>query len=64
MPVSTAEPFHIWLDPKNADLVNEVDFLAVHILPFWNGVPADQAVDQVMVALQRDPEGLSQTSAS
>jgi exo-beta-1,3-glucanase (GH17 family)/cellulose synthase/poly-beta-1,6-N-acetylglucosamine synthase-like glycosyltransferase len=49
VPVSTAEPFHVWLDPKNADLVNEVDFLAVHILPFWNGVPADQAVDQVMV---------------
>lgn len=49
LPVSTAEPFHVWLDPKNADLVNEVDFLAVHILPFWNGVPADQAVDQVMV---------------
>jgi exo-beta-1,3-glucanase (GH17 family)/cellulose synthase/poly-beta-1,6-N-acetylglucosamine synthase-like glycosyltransferase len=49
LPVSTAEPFHVWLDPKNADLVREVDFLAVHILPFWNGVPADQAVDQVMV---------------
>ncbi len=49
LPVSTAEPFHVWLDPKNADLVNEVDFLAVHILPFWNGVPADKAVDQVMV---------------
>jgi exo-beta-1,3-glucanase (GH17 family)/cellulose synthase/poly-beta-1,6-N-acetylglucosamine synthase-like glycosyltransferase len=49
LPVSTAEPFHVWLDPKNADLVNEVDFLAVHILPFWNGVPAEQAVNQVMV---------------
>ncbi len=49
LPVSTAEPFHVWLDPKNADLVDEVDFLAVHILPFWNGVPADKAVDQVMV---------------
>jgi exo-beta-1,3-glucanase (GH17 family)/cellulose synthase/poly-beta-1,6-N-acetylglucosamine synthase-like glycosyltransferase len=49
LPVSTAEPFHVWLDPKNADLVNEVDFIAVHILPFWNGVPADKAVDQVMV---------------
>ncbi|HVM85845.1 MAG TPA: glycosyltransferase family 2 protein [Candidatus Binatia bacterium] len=48
LPVSTAEPFHIWLDPKNADLANEVDFIAVHILPFWNGVPADKAVDQVV----------------
>ena len=41
LPVSTAEPFHIWLDPKYAELANSVDFIAVHILPFWNGVPAD-----------------------
>jgi cellulose synthase/poly-beta-1,6-N-acetylglucosamine synthase-like glycosyltransferase/exo-beta-1,3-glucanase (GH17 family) len=48
LPVSTAEPFHIWLDPKYAQLASEVDFIAVHILPFWNGVPADKAVDQVL----------------
>jgi len=48
LPVSTAEPFHIWLDPKNADLVDAVDFIAVHILPFWNGVPADKAVQQTI----------------
>jgi cellulose synthase/poly-beta-1,6-N-acetylglucosamine synthase-like glycosyltransferase/exo-beta-1,3-glucanase (GH17 family) len=49
LPVSTAEPFHIWLDPKYRELADSVDFLAVHILPFWNGVPVDKAVDQVMV---------------
>jgi cellulose synthase/poly-beta-1,6-N-acetylglucosamine synthase-like glycosyltransferase/exo-beta-1,3-glucanase (GH17 family) len=48
VPVSTAEPFHIWLDPKYARLASEVDFIAVHILPFWNGVSVDKAVDQVM----------------
>ncbi|HEY4163470.1 MAG TPA: glycosyltransferase, partial [Dongiaceae bacterium] len=48
LPVSTAEPFHIWLDPKYARLASEVDFIAVHILPFWNGVSVDKAVDQVM----------------
>jgi cellulose synthase/poly-beta-1,6-N-acetylglucosamine synthase-like glycosyltransferase/exo-beta-1,3-glucanase (GH17 family) len=48
VPVSTAEPFHIWLDPKYAQLASEVDFIAVHILPFWNGVSVDKAVDQVL----------------
>jgi cellulose synthase/poly-beta-1,6-N-acetylglucosamine synthase-like glycosyltransferase/exo-beta-1,3-glucanase (GH17 family) len=48
VPVSTAEPFHIWLDPKYAELADTVDFIAVHILPFWNGVPVDKAVDQVL----------------
>jgi cellulose synthase/poly-beta-1,6-N-acetylglucosamine synthase-like glycosyltransferase/exo-beta-1,3-glucanase (GH17 family) len=48
LPVSTAEPFHIWLDPKYARLAAEVDFIAVHILPFWNGVSVDKAVDQVL----------------
>jgi exo-beta-1,3-glucanase (GH17 family)/cellulose synthase/poly-beta-1,6-N-acetylglucosamine synthase-like glycosyltransferase len=48
LPVSTAEPFHIWLNPKYAKLASEVDFIAVHILPFWNGVSVDKAVDQVL----------------
>jgi cellulose synthase/poly-beta-1,6-N-acetylglucosamine synthase-like glycosyltransferase/exo-beta-1,3-glucanase (GH17 family) len=48
VPVSTAEPFHIWLDPKYAKLASEVDFIAVHILPFWNGVSVDKSVDQVL----------------
>jgi cellulose synthase/poly-beta-1,6-N-acetylglucosamine synthase-like glycosyltransferase/exo-beta-1,3-glucanase (GH17 family) len=40
VPVSTAEPFHVWLDEDGqygiADLVKEVDFIAVHILPYWD----------------------------
>ncbi|MCC6469587.1 MAG: glycosyltransferase [Alphaproteobacteria bacterium] len=35
VPVSTAEPWHVWLD--NPDLAHAVDFLAVHILPYWEG---------------------------
>ncbi|MCW5748554.1 MAG: glycosyltransferase, partial [Alphaproteobacteria bacterium] len=34
VPVSTAEPWHIWLD--NPELAREVDFIAVHILPYWD----------------------------
>src|SRR5690606_8057751 len=44
-PVSTAEPWHIWL--SNPQLADHVDFLAVHLLPYWEGVPASAAVDYV-----------------
>ncbi len=34
VPVSTAEPWHVWLD--HPELVREVDYIAVHILPYWD----------------------------
>ncbi|MGH8497452.1 MAG: glycosyltransferase, partial [Methylococcales bacterium] len=43
--VSTAEPWHIWI--KHPELVKEVDFIAAHILPYWEGIPVEQAVDYV-----------------
>lgn len=43
IPVSTAEPWHIWL--KYPRLAEHVDYIAVHLLPYWEGVPIDQAVD-------------------
>jgi len=49
-PVSTAEPWHVWL--KNPELVNHVDYLAVHMLPYWEGVSVDVAVDYVMERLK------------
>ena len=48
VPVSTAEPWHVWL--AQPWLADEVDFITVHLLPYWEGVPADKAVDY---ALQR-----------
>ncbi|WP_374314398.1 glycosyltransferase, partial [Dongia sp.] len=42
LPVSTAEPFDIWLN--NPELVAETDYIAIHILPFWNGINIDQAL--------------------
>lgn len=42
VPVSTGEIWYTWL--QNPQLVNAVDFLAVHILPYWEGVPANEAV--------------------
>jgi exo-beta-1,3-glucanase (GH17 family)/cellulose synthase/poly-beta-1,6-N-acetylglucosamine synthase-like glycosyltransferase len=41
-PVSTAEPWHVWI--RHPELAQEVDFIAAHILPYWEGVPADQAL--------------------
>ncbi len=42
-PVSTSETWDVWL--KNPDLVDEVDFIAMHILPYWEGIAAEDAVD-------------------
>jgi exo-beta-1,3-glucanase (GH17 family)/cellulose synthase/poly-beta-1,6-N-acetylglucosamine synthase-like glycosyltransferase len=46
MPVSTAEPWHIWL--KYPQLVEHVDFIGTHMLPYWEGVPMEAAVDYVV----------------
>jgi exo-beta-1,3-glucanase (GH17 family)/cellulose synthase/poly-beta-1,6-N-acetylglucosamine synthase-like glycosyltransferase len=43
IPVGTAEPWHVWL--KYPQLAEHVDFIAIHLLPYWEGVPIDQAVD-------------------
>ncbi|MDP9440691.1 MAG: glycoside hydrolase, partial [Actinomycetota bacterium] len=42
VPVATAETWHTWtLQPE---LARTVDFLMVHILPYWEGVPREAAV--------------------
>jgi exo-beta-1,3-glucanase (GH17 family)/cellulose synthase/poly-beta-1,6-N-acetylglucosamine synthase-like glycosyltransferase len=45
-PVSTSEPWHVWL--AHPELAREVDYLAVHILPFWEGISAEDSVDFVL----------------
>ncbi len=44
-PVSTSETWAEWL--KHPKLVDEVDFIAVHVLPYWEGISADDAVDYI-----------------
>ena len=51
VPVSTAEPWHVWL--KQPDLADHVDFITVHLLPYWEGLPVEAALDY---ALQRYAE--------
>lgn len=44
-PVSTSETWDIWI--AHPELANEVDFIATHILPYWEGIPIEDALDYV-----------------
>ncbi len=41
VPVSTSEQWHIWVDFP--ELAGHVDFIAAHILPFWENLPMIKA---------------------
>jgi exo-beta-1,3-glucanase (GH17 family)/cellulose synthase/poly-beta-1,6-N-acetylglucosamine synthase-like glycosyltransferase len=43
--VSTAEPWYLWM--RYPELVEHVDFITVHLLPYWEGVDVERAVDYV-----------------
>lgn len=45
IPVTTSEQWHIW--DKYPELANHTDLVAAHILPYWEEVPANQAIDFV-----------------
>ncbi len=53
-PVSTAETWDVWL--KNPELADHVDFIAAHVLPYWEGIDVELAVEYVneRVALLRE----------
>ena len=40
--VSTAEPWHVWL--AQPQLAQHVDFIAIHVLPYWEKTSIDVAV--------------------
>lgn len=42
LPVTTAEPWHIWVD--NPNLAACVDYLLIHIHPYWECQPIENAV--------------------
>jgi glucan 1,3-beta-glucosidase len=53
VPVTYADVWEYWL--RNASLAEAVDFVTVHILPYWEDlpVPADRAAEHVENILQR-----------
>jgi exo-beta-1,3-glucanase (GH17 family)/cellulose synthase/poly-beta-1,6-N-acetylglucosamine synthase-like glycosyltransferase len=50
-PVGTAETWNTWL--QNPKLAEHVDFIAVHLLPYWEGVRVEDAVAFCVAALKR-----------
>ena len=50
-PVGTAEPWHVWL--QHPELAEHVDFIGIHLLPYWEGVDVEVAVDYVFSCLSR-----------
>ena len=47
VPVSTGEIWHVWIE--HPELVSAVDYIAAHILPYWEGFSGKQAVDQAVI---------------
>jgi len=50
-PVGTAETWHTWL--AYPELAAHVDFIGVHLLPYWEGVDVEHAVDYSLAQLKR-----------
>src|SRR5690606_30238681 len=50
-PVSTAEPWHVWL--RYPQLADNVDFLTVHMLPYWEGIHVDASVDYIVDKMEQ-----------
>ena len=58
VPVTTAEPWHIW--KKHPELVQHVDVVGAHLLPFWEKIPATASVDFVLEKANELKEQFSQ----
>src|SRR5215475_1778795 len=46
VPVTTGEIWNIWRD--NPELASNVDFIAAHVLPYWENFSHGQAIDQAV----------------
>ena len=49
VPLSTAEPWHVWL--AHPELAASVDYITIHLLPYWEGLPVDDALRFTMEKL-------------
>jgi exo-beta-1,3-glucanase (GH17 family)/glycosyltransferase involved in cell wall biosynthesis len=47
LPVTTGEIWNVWME--HPELVSAVDYIAAHILPYWEGFSEQQAVDQAIL---------------
>lgn len=51
VPVTTGEIWHVWIE--HPELASAVDFIAAHILPYWEGFSEKVAVDQAVTIYNR-----------
>jgi exo-beta-1,3-glucanase (GH17 family)/cellulose synthase/poly-beta-1,6-N-acetylglucosamine synthase-like glycosyltransferase len=51
VPVTTGEIWNLWID--HPELASSVDFIAAHILPYWEGFSDQQAVEQALIIYQK-----------
>src|SRR5881394_2432704 len=47
VPVTTGEIWSVWVE--HPELASAVDFIAAHILPYWEGFSEEQTVDQAIL---------------
>lgn len=46
VPISTAEPWHVWV--KHPELVAEVDYITIHVLPYWEKVSVEKSIQWII----------------
>jgi exo-beta-1,3-glucanase (GH17 family)/cellulose synthase/poly-beta-1,6-N-acetylglucosamine synthase-like glycosyltransferase len=51
VPVTTAEVPNVWLEYPQ--LASSVDYIAVHVLPYWEGLPGSAAVDDALAVYEK-----------
>ena len=51
VPVTTGEIWHAWVE--HPELASAVDFIAAHVLPYWEGLSEKQAVDQAILVYDK-----------
>ena len=51
VPVTTGEIWHVWIE--HPELASAVDFIAAHVLPYWEGFSEQAAVDQAILIYDR-----------
>ena len=56
-PVSAGETLDFWM--ANPELVKHVDFIAVHIFPYWNGIAIESAITKVQRQYSHDGHSLT-----
>ena len=47
LPVTTGEIWHAWIE--HPELASAVDFIAAHVLPYWEGISEKAAVDHTIM---------------